>query len=80
MAKIASPLFILREECQKDLMRVIEKLGNLGFDGIEFLGLFGHNPVDIKKKLDSCGLEALGDHVPFDDFAAHTAQVINDRA
>ncbi|MCL2422199.1 MAG: sugar phosphate isomerase/epimerase [Defluviitaleaceae bacterium] len=78
-AKIGSPLFILREDCQKDLMGVIEKLAEIGFDGIEFLGMFGHKPADIKKKLDSCNMTAIGDHVSFDEFVQHTDKVIDER-
>ena len=76
MAKIGAPLFILREECQKDLFGVLEKLGALGFDGVEFLGLFGHNPGAIRKKLEVCGLEAIGDHVPYDEFRRNTDGII----
>jgi len=78
MIKIGSPLFILRDECSKDLMAVIEKLAEIGFEGIEFLGLFGHGPADVRKKLDSCGLTAVGDHIPFDTFVDHTNKVIDD--
>ena len=78
MAEIGSPLFILREECAKDLMAVLEKLAQTGYDGIEFLGFFGHKPSDIKKKLDSCGIKAVGDHVAFGYFAENTAKVIDE--
>lgn len=77
-AKIGSPLFILREECSKDLMAVLEKLAQTGYDGIEFLGFFGHKPSDIKNKLDSCGLAAIGNHVGFNEFAENTDKVIDE--
>ena len=77
-AKIGSPLFILRDECQKDLMAVLERLAETGFDGVEFLGLFGHKPAEIRKKLDSIGLKAVGDHVPFDIFVDNTGKVIEE--
>jgi sugar phosphate isomerase/epimerase len=80
MAKIGSPLFILREECKKDLMHVLDRLALLGFDGVEFLGLFGFKPGDIRKKLDDCGLRAVGDHVPYSEFADETNKVIEERA
>ena len=79
MAKIGSPLFILREECAKDLMAVLDKIAQIGYDGVEFLGFFGHKPQDIKNKLDSCGLLAVGDHVAFDEFAANTNKIIDER-
>ncbi|MCL2056159.1 MAG: sugar phosphate isomerase/epimerase [Oscillospiraceae bacterium] len=79
MAKIGSPLFILQEQCAKDLMAVIERLAEIGFDGIEFLGFFGHSPADIRRKLDSCGIAAIGDHVPFERFVSETGKVISER-
>jgi len=78
MAKIGSPLFILREECGKDLFAVLEKLAEIGYEGVEFLGFFGHKPRDIKKKLDSCGLIAVGNHVAFDELAEKTDKVIEE--
>jgi sugar phosphate isomerase/epimerase len=78
MIKIGSPLYILREECTNDLMVVIEKLAEIGYDGIEFLGFFGHNPSDIKKKLDSHGIKAVGNHVPFTDFLNRVQKVIDE--
>jgi len=78
MAKIGSPLFILREECTKDLMAVLEKLAQIGYEGIEFLGFFGHKLSAIKTKLDSCGLEAVGNHVAFDEFSRNADGVIGE--
>ena len=79
-AKIASPLFIIREQCTKDLMGSLEKLAEIGYEGIEFLGFFGHSPADIRRKLDSLGLRAVGNHVPFGQFSQETAKVIEDHA
>lgn len=78
MAKIGSPLFILREDCGRDLMAVLGRLAEIGYEGIEFLGLFGHKPPDIRKRLDSCGLTAVGDHVPFDEFTENIGRVIDE--
>ncbi|WFR55447.1 TIM barrel protein [Anaerocolumna sp. AGMB13025] len=66
--KIAAPLYILREECKKDLFSVLEKLKSLGFEGIEFLGFFGKKPEDIRNKMDELGLIAIGNHVDYYDF------------
>ena len=46
--KIASPLYILRNECAADLFGVLRKLADLGFDGVEFLGFFGHSAEEVK--------------------------------
>ncbi len=66
--KLAAPLFILREECEKDLFSVLEKLKGLGFEGIEFLGFFGNEPKKIREKLDQLKLEAVGNHVDYYEF------------
>lgn len=68
--KMASPLYILREECAKDLAGVLKKLAEIGYDGIEFLGFFGHGAAEVKAMLDENGLEALGNHVPYNELKA----------
>lgn len=78
IVKIGSPLFILRKSCEKDLMGVLERLAEIGYDGVELLGLFGHSPSAIKEKLDSCHLKAIGDHVSFDEFTNNTEKVIEE--
>lgn len=66
--KIAAPLYIVREECEKDLFSVLEKLKSMGFDGIEFLGFFGKAPKDLREKLTELQLEAVGNHVDYYEF------------
>ena len=36
--RMASPLYIVRQDCEKDLFAVLRRLAEAGFDGIEFLG------------------------------------------
>lgn len=76
--KLASPLFILRNEAQKDLFGVLEKLSVLGFEGVEFLGFFGKSPGEIRKKMDSLHLKAVGNHVSVNDFMKDCHKVIED--
>lgn len=68
MTKIASPLYIVREECEKDLFSVLKKISEMGYDGVEFLGFFGKKPDEIRKKLDELHLIALGNHVDYNEF------------
>jgi sugar phosphate isomerase/epimerase len=76
--RLAAPLFILREEAQKDLFSVLEKLQKIGYDGIEFLGLFGHSASQVRQKLDELSLKALGDHVNVDEFIKEPERVIEE--
>jgi sugar phosphate isomerase/epimerase len=63
--KLASPLYILREQCANDLFSVLNKLKEIGFDGVEFLGFFGHNATEVRRCLDDIELRALGNHVSY---------------
>ncbi|MDF2540498.1 MAG: sugar phosphate isomerase [Herbinix sp.] len=75
--KIASPLYILREECAEDLYGVLKKIKNLGFDGVEFLGFFGKDPKEISLKLKELNLTAIGNHVDYEEFKKDTDGVIS---
>ena len=75
---IASPLYILRDHAAQDLNAVLAKLAELGFDGVELLGFFGHTPADIRRTLDGLGLKALGNHVPWADLSARPEDVLAD--
>lgn len=76
--KIASPLFILRHLCEKDLFAVLTRIKEIGYDGVEFLGFFGQQPVAICQKLDELGLVALGNHVDYFAFREHVEETIAD--
>jgi len=78
MIKVASPLFILREQCKQNLFSVLEHLAALGFDGVEFISFFGHEASAIRAKLDELGLTALGNHVPYTFLDAAPEKVLND--
>lgn len=75
--KMASPLYILRNECEQDLAGVLRKLAKIGFDGIEFLGFFGHSADEVKQMLLDNGLEALGNHVPFQELMANADDILS---
>ena len=75
---IASPLYILRDQAAQDLNAVLAKLAELGFDGVELLGFFGHTPAGIRRTLDGLGLKALGNHVPWAELSARPEAVLAD--
>lgn len=66
--KMASPLYILREQCATDLFSVLRKLKDIGFDGVEFLGFFGHGADEVRRCLDDLAFRALGNHVAYQSF------------
>ena len=68
ITKIASPLYIVRHECEKDLFSVLEKIKAMGYEGVEFLGFFGKSPSEIREKLNELDLLAVGNHVDYFEF------------
>lgn len=75
--RMASPLYILRDECEKDLFGTLSRLAQMGYEGIEFLGFFGHSAPAVRAMLDKLGLAALGNHVPYRDLMADAAGVLD---
>ncbi len=75
--RMASPLYILREACARDLFGVLERLADLGFDGVEFLGFFGHGAAAVRERLEALGLQALGNHVPYSELAAEPERTLD---
>lgn len=64
--KVALQLYSLKELTEKDFLGTIEKVGEIGYDGVEFAGYFGFSAAEIKKTLNKAGLEAMGAHVGYD--------------
>lgn len=74
--RMASPLYIVREDCERDLSSVLHRLAQIGFEGIEFLGFFGHSAQEVRAMLDREGLAALGNHVPFGELSGRPDDVL----
>src|SRR4051795_5244128 len=61
---IAVQLYSVRNELKTDFNGVIEKLGKMGFQAVEWYGGIerGHKARDLKKLLDDNGLKTCGTH------------------
>lgn len=68
--KFAVQLYSLREhiKCGNDLLKILEEVKKIGFDGVEFAGFFGLSAEELKAKLDELGLVCVGMHMGLDDF------------
>lgn len=75
--RMASPLYIVRNDCEKDLFAVLRRLAALGYEGIEFLGFFGHEATEVRKVLDDLGLAALGNHVPYSELSVQPESILD---
>ena len=77
--RFGSPTFLLREVCKKDLLGVLTRIAECGFDGVELFGLFGEEPKSIRQRCDEIGLLVMCDHIPYDDFVSQTDRIIEER-
>jgi len=60
-------LYTLRNEMEKDFKGTLEKVKELGYEGVEFAGLFGKKGTEVKMMLDELSLEAVSAHVPLSE-------------
>ncbi|MDR1734589.1 MAG: sugar phosphate isomerase/epimerase [Oscillospiraceae bacterium] len=72
---VAIQLYSLREEAEKDLKGTLKAVKEMGYDGVEFAGLYGHSFEEVKAILEDLGLRAISAHVPMDDMLAAPAEV-----
>lgn len=67
--KVGVQLWSVRDKIAQDFKGTLESLANMGFQAVEFAGVFGefaNNPSELKLYLKSLGLVASGAHVSFE--------------
>ena len=63
MAKpISLQLYTLREAAKDDFPGVLKAVADIGYVGVEFAGLQGHDPKEIRKLIDDLGLKVSSSH------------------
>ena len=75
---IALQLYSVRDDMEKDFYGTLEKVKALGYDGVEFAGLFGEAPEKIKAKLAELEMEPISAHVPYYDMLENPESVLKD--
>ena len=63
-------LYSVRDEMEADFEGTLKNVKALGYDGVEFAGLFDKKAADIKKMCEDIGLTPISAHVPFADMMA----------
>lgn len=68
--KIAVQLYSVRDciKTGEDMLNILEKVKEIGYDGVEFAGYFDLDAETLKKKLDEVGLECVGGHINISSF------------
>lgn len=77
---VAVQLYSVRDEMEKDFYGTIQKMKDLGYDGVEFAGLFGEEPEKIKAFCEEIGIIPISAHVPYYDMLKNPEAVLSDYA
>lgn len=67
---IALQLYSVRNELEADFEGVLRQVKALGYEGVEFAGLYGHSAAEVKALCQEIGLVPVSAHVPFVDMMA----------
>jgi len=73
---ISVQLYSVREEAAQDFPGVLKKIADIGYTGVEFAGLHGMSPAEVKKVIDDLGLQVSSAHMalPTDENATQLIQ------
>ena len=74
---IGIQLYSVRDDMAKDFEGTLRKIKALGYDGVEFAGLFGKTAAEVKALCDEIGLIPVSAHVPFVDMINDPEGVIS---
>ena len=77
---IAVQVYSVRDDAAKDLRGTLEKIKAMGYDGVEFAGLYGYTPEDIRTMCQELALTPVSAHVPYVDMVADARGVLSQYA
>ncbi len=67
---VAIQVFSVRDDASKNLYATLKELKKIGYDGVEFAGLYGHTPEEVHDMCADIGLVPISAHVPYLDMVA----------
>ncbi len=71
-------LYSVRDDMEKDFKGTLQKVKDMGYDGVEFAGLFEYTPEQVKAMCEEVGLIPVSAHVPLADMIDDIDKVIAD--
>ena len=75
---IAVQLYSVRDEMEKDFCGTVKKIKDMGYEGVEFAGLFGKSGTEVKAICDEIGITTVSAHVPYYDMLDNPEAVLKD--
>ena len=62
---VALQLYSVRGEMEKDFEGTLKKVSEMGYDGVEFAGLFGKSAEEVKSLCEKYNLTPISAHIPY---------------
>lgn len=75
---IAVQLYSVRGDLEQDFYGTLKAVKEMGYDGVEFAGLYGNSPEQISKWCKELGLTPVSAHVPLNEMLADMDKVLAD--
>lgn len=75
---VALQLYTVRDAMEADFLGTLTQVKEMGYDGVEFAGLFGVEPKQINEWCKTLGLTPISAHVPLAEMLEDVDKVIAD--
>ncbi|HEY5583120.1 MAG TPA: sugar phosphate isomerase/epimerase [Ruminiclostridium sp.] len=76
MARIGLQLYSINELTQKCFAGSLEKVAEIGYDGVEFFNYYNTSAKELRKILDAIGIQSAGSHINVEKLEDNLKQVI----
>jgi len=75
---VAVQVYSIRDVAEANFADTLRKVKEMGYDGVEFAGLYGFDPNYVKGLVDGIGLVPISAHIPLDDMLADPEKTFAD--
>ena len=77
---VALQVYSVRNDAAANLYATLKEIKKMGYDGVEFAGLYNHKPEEIRDMCADIGLVPISAHVPYRDMVADPEGVLSQYA
>lgn len=67
---VALQLYSVRSDMERDFEGTLRAVKEMGYDGVELVGLYGREPEAVRAAVEAAGLTPISAHVPYAEMAA----------
>jgi sugar phosphate isomerase/epimerase len=77
---VALQVYSVRNDAAANLYATLKEIKKMGYDGVEFAGLYGHKPEEVRDMCADIGLTPISAHVPYLEMVADPEGVLRQYA